>query len=106
MTIKLPKQWKHWCKKAGLRPETTFRYTDGLRRSGRWMSLNGQGRKWRISLRNTANQNDCVFQAGETYEKFDRWARSRRTTFEIPQTWAEFKAALDYVKNNPALDSA
>lgn len=103
--MKLPKQWRHWCRKAGLRPEARIaRYN---RSTSAWMSLNGQGRKWRIALRDQYPlvEEDCVFQAGDTYEDFDRWALSERCSFEIPQTWAEFKRAMDVARNwKPAQD--
>ena len=95
MSVQLPKQWKHWCRKAGLRPESDGKHT---RRSGAWWSLNGRGRKWRVALREVRDQNDCIFQAGDSYDDFDRWALSERRNFEIPKTWNEFKAAVDSVQ--------
>jgi hypothetical protein len=97
MPVPLPKQWRHWCKLAGLRPEASGKW---LRTQWAYRSLNGGGRKWRISLRSTENLQDCVFQAGDTYDQFDRWALSSRTNFEIPKTWNEFKAAVDSMKAN------
>lgn len=61
LNIKLPKQWKHWCKKAGLRPH------GGGRRWYDWCYLKGHGRVWRINCHNK-------LQCGDTYEEFDRWA--------------------------------
>jgi hypothetical protein len=96
MSVKLPKQWKHWCRKAGLRPE--YVHTRYNRESWTWQSLNGNGRKWRIALRDVRDRNDCIFQAGDLYDDFDRWALSERRNFEIPKSWAEFKAAVDSVR--------
>jgi hypothetical protein len=94
MSLKLPKQWKHWCRTAGLRPE--YRPNS---KGAYWSSLNGAGRKWRIALRSAdGSQSDCIFQVGDTYDDFDRWALSRRISFEIPKTWAEFKAIIDQVR--------
>lgn len=59
--IKLPKQWKHWCKKNNLRPHF------GGRRQHDWFYLKGQGRVWRINSLG-------MLQCGDTYEDFDRWA--------------------------------
>lgn len=101
MSVKLPKQWKHWCRRAGLRPESSGQWARSM---SAWMSLNGQGRKWRIALRDVSNQDDCIFQAGDTYDEFDRWALSERRDFEIPQTWAEFKAAVDSVHGMKTLN--
>lgn len=98
--MKLPKQWRHWCRQAGLRPESTGRWR---RSTLAWQSLDGCGRKWRIALRDARNQDDCVFQAGDTYQEFDRWALSERRDFEIPRTWAEFKAAVDSVRGLASL---
>lgn len=102
MSVKLPKQWKHWCRKAGLRPE--YPHTHHNRKRWAWQSLNGSGRKWRISLRDVRDRNDCIFQAGDRYADFDRWALSERRNFEIPKTWAEFKAAVDSVRGLATLD--
>jgi hypothetical protein len=85
---------------ARMRPESTGAYA---RSRGAWTSLNGQGRKWRICLRDPCNQDDCIFQAGDTYDDFDRWALSERRDFEIPKTWDEFKAAVDSVRGLKSL---
>jgi len=98
--MKLPKQWKHWCSKARLRPESTGKWKRG---GWAWASLNGQGRKWRIALRDVSNKNDLIFQTGDQYEEFDRWALSERRNFEIPQTWVEFKAVVDSVRGLKSL---
>lgn len=95
MSLKLPKQWKHWCRLAGLRPEGRGRY---IRTTSAWMALNGQGRKWRIALRDAAQPGDCIFQAGDNYADFDRWALSEQRDFEIPRSWAEFDAAVKSVR--------
>lgn len=94
--MKLPKQWKHWCKKANLRPEST---SGGWHRT-RWAYtyLNGRGRKWRIALKDV-NKDQRVFQAGNRYDNFDRWALSERFDFDIPKTWAEFKSVVEYMDN-------
>jgi hypothetical protein len=79
--IKLPKQWKHWCQKAGLRMH-------GATWTGRnkkyWCYLKGRGFVWRIN---------CFghFQRGDTHEEFDRWALCQIDQINhIPQSEAEF----------------
>lgn len=95
---KLPKQWKHWCKKLRLRPESKC-----VKATDNWAYLNGQGRKWRIAQRNANNQSDCIFQAGDLLADFDRWAISERRNFEIPKTWEEFKNAVHSVRGLKSL---
>lgn len=79
--IKLPKQWKHWCQKAGLR-------IHGAAWTGRnkkyWCYLKGRGFVWRIN---------CFghFQRGDTHEEFDRWALCRIDQIDhIPASETEF----------------
>jgi len=76
--MKLPKQWLHWCKLAGLKPE----------RKHSPMYLYGLGRHWRVNIHEQ-------FQMGEPYETFDRWANSVEGTYQgIPQTQSEFMQAM------------
>ena len=79
--MKLPKQWKHWARKAGLRTES---------RRGRFSGfyLVGRGRRWRV---NCYGEFECSCPT----EHFDRWANSRGEAMDtIPKTESEFLAAV------------
>ena len=78
--MKLPKQWKDWCRAARLRPSS--RYLD-RRWPDAWMYLRGHWRLWRL---------DCngKLQCGDTYENFDRWALCDIREADCPLTRAEF----------------
>lgn len=79
--MKLPKQWLHWAKKAGLKPE---------RRRGRGnkLYLVGRARRWRVNCHND-------FECSCPLEHFDRWANSRGARMDsLPKTEAEFLAAV------------
>lgn len=69
--FKLPKQWKHWCYLAGLRPMV----------SGRekyiWFYLKGRGRVWRVNCFG-------MLQCGDTYIEFDKWALCRIKETSLP----------------------
>lgn len=79
--MKLPKQWKRWCKIAGLKP---IKY-----RRDKWSYyyLKGHERYWRI------NRHD-MFQCGDTYHEFDRWANSEIRECPIPQSQQQFVDAV------------
>jgi hypothetical protein len=96
MDIKLPKQWKHWCKKAKLRPESTGHWA-----RGKWahLSVRGLGRRWRIDCYG----NLCVSDAER---HFDRWANSQVTSVPIPKTEAEFLAAVKTMRDSALLVDA
>lgn len=82
--MKLPKQWRHWCKLAGLRPE-------GGHGQGnwRWVYLIGRGRRWRL---NCYNQ----FQMSVPLKEFDRWANSVAAFYaRCPQTEREFLTVVN-----------
>ena len=76
---KLPKQWKDWCKSANLRPS----YKRFNKKSYSHMYLKGRGRLWRVS-------SDWVFQCGDTYEEFDRWALCSITQAPVPKIKTDF----------------
>jgi hypothetical protein len=65
--IVLPKQWKDWCRRAGLRTMGPRRKWERNWRSS-WLYLQGRGHVWRINCYGE-------FQCGDTHEDFDRWAR-------------------------------
>lgn len=80
--MKLPKQWKHWCRQANLRP------TCDPQRGGHWTHLKGRGRMWRVD----SNGFLCC---GDTYNRFDRWANSDVIVrAPMPRTEAEFIATV------------
>lgn len=88
--LKLPKQWRHWCSKANLRPECQVR-NKFSRSTSNWVSLKGRGRVWRIAMKDPYDRSaGHLFQAGDNYSDFDRWALSPRISFEIPRTFEEF----------------
>lgn len=77
----MPKQWKHWCKMAGLRPN----YAPSARTHWGHYNLTGRGRVWRVN---------CIpeFECSCPTEHFDRWANSRGAQYPgIPTTEKEFR---------------
>lgn len=62
--VRLPKQWLHWCKSAGLKPHY------GGQRNSRLWTLKGHGRLWRVNCYGHLDIS-CLI------EDFDRWANSR-----------------------------
>lgn len=81
MRVWLPKQWRHWCKTAGLRQH------NGGRKRHDWLYLKGHGRVWRIN---------CFyeFQCGDTYAEFDRWALCSIESARMPTSKAAFVATV------------
>lgn len=80
---RLPKQWKYWAKKAGLKPSG---------KSGReyWdkFYLTGKDRYWRVN-----DKGD--FECSCPIEYFDRWANSRGVFLVgIPACEKEFLGAV------------
>lgn len=65
--IVLPKQWKDWCRAAGLRLNGRRRKWERNWRSS-YLYLKGRGHQWRINMYGE-------FQCGDRLEDFDRWAR-------------------------------
>lgn len=66
--VKLPKQWRKWVQKAGLRTA----YDSKLDRHssyGGGFYLKGHGRHWRVDC-------DGYLDVSEPFETFDRWANS------------------------------
>lgn len=85
--LKLPKQWKQWCYKNGLRPAATaFPSREGYN----WWTLKGKGHVWRVNCY-------AQFQCGDTHEEFDRWALCLITESTLPTTEAEFTHAVDWL---------
>lgn len=83
--IKPPKQWKHWCQKAGLSRYGSMasrsRYLSG------WFYLKGHGRVWRLNCHNQ-------LQCGDTYADFDRWALCNIEQAPCPSSLAEFRSTV------------
>lgn len=76
----LPKQWLHWAKLHGLRPESRLR-------KFRQIGLVGLGFRFRVNCHDK-------FQISCPLAEFDRWANSTAGEVEIPRTQDEFTKAL------------
>lgn len=84
MKIKLPKQWKYWCRKARLQPESKYGKHSGF-------YLKGRNRRWRVNCEGT-------FECSCPSEHFDRWANSRGAEANLlPRTEIEFFAAVSHL---------
>ena len=86
MVDKLPKQWKHWCKLAGLRP--VGKYVSYSRWT--WYTLKGKGFYWRVNCYG-------MFQRGDSYAEFDRWALCDISETAMPKTEKEFLNAVQHL---------
>ena len=81
LEVKLPKQWKDWCRKSGLRAVNSgFK----LGRKYDYLNLKGKGRQWRVNCYGD-------FQCSDRYAEFDRWANSHIELDRIPQSLKEFR---------------
>lgn len=87
MGQKLPKQWKHWCRQAGLRRQG-WKGSHKGRYASAWMYLQGRGRMWRLNCHGQ-------FQRGDTYADFDRWALCDIEQTTRPNSLREFLAAVN-----------
>jgi len=83
--VKLPKSWKHWCRKAKLKPHPRGQDT---RQKDAWFYLRGHGRMWRVNCFE-------MLECGDTYEEFDRWALYHITKVRLPKTELEMLAAVE-----------
>lgn len=83
----LPKQWKHWCAVAGLRPDAK-RTVPRMAPCHSWFYVKGRGRRWRVNDRG-------MFQCGDTHEDFDRWALCHTEEVPLPQSQKEFLQAVE-----------
>lgn len=90
MVDKLPKQWKHWCKLAGLRPEGKRNRYNDWRQTWSWFSLKGKGFCWRVNCHG-------MFQRGDSYAEFDRWALCDIDETTMPKTEKEFLNAVRHL---------
>lgn len=80
--MKLPKQWKHWCRINGLRP-----FYGGITQSD-WFYLRGRGHVWRVNCHNE-------FECGDKIEEFCRWALCDIERTGVPRNKESFKVAVD-----------
>lgn len=78
----LQKQWRHWCREAGLKP-----HYGGRRNNHNWYYLKGHGRVWRLNCFN-------MLQCGDTLEDFDRWALCSISETERPTSLSGFKETV------------
>lgn len=92
MDVKLPKQWNHWARKAGLRPQIT-RGKSKRDRYLRTHHLIGHGRLWRVNDKGH-------FQSSCKVAEFDRWANSVDAEIDyIPRTYFEFRIAVQLLQH-------
>jgi len=89
MIVKLPKQWKYWCRKYGLKPHVLWRRNSRYTRSTpAWFYLTGYDRVWRVN-------HNGLFQIGDLLTKFERWSLCNPIiSVEIPKTEKEFELAI------------
>lgn len=85
---KLPKQWLHWARENGLRP-------DGRKEYHKYY-LRGRDRHWRVSSTDE-------LQVSVPMADFDRWANSRIGGVAIPKTREEFRAAVKTLLEMPTI---
>lgn len=89
MSVKLPKQWRQWCLKAGLRPSWRVdKYSP--RGDSRWFYLKGHGRHWRVNCHNELD-------VSEPYSEFDRWANSTELSVGMPVNEKAFVKMVNYM---------
>ena len=75
--MRLPKQFKHWCSRAGLRQRHKGRHASD------WHYLKGHGREWRINCHG-------MLQCGDKYEDFNRWALCNIREADLPTCLNDF----------------
>lgn len=81
-----PKQLRHWCMLAGLRPECH-----------KWRGHHyyiGHGRRWRLN---------CHGEWQISCRDFDRWANSVEATVPLPRYEQEFLAVVAHMRSNALL---
>lgn len=88
-TIKLPKQFHHWMKKAGIVRKSRLKGRKGYRiKDHLWT---GHGRHWRINCRG-------IFECSERFTTFDRWANSNPQVGVEAETLDNERLALAVVR--------
>ena len=84
--MKLPKQWYHWCYKAGLKYDG-----DARRNKWKYCYLRGRNRMWRINCHGQLDMS-C------TIDKFDRWANSHEFSIdELPTNEKQFLQVIEFM---------
>ncbi len=83
----LPKQWKHWCRKANLSP-AGLRRGFNSRKIYAWYTLQGRGYHWRVT-------NSYMLQIGDSYSEHDRWALASVVETPLPANETEFINAVN-----------
>jgi hypothetical protein len=93
--LHLPKQWRHWLGRSGLRPAFVGR------RPYCYLYFKGRGFYWRIAYHYNGDlQGKYTIQRGDTYSRFDRWALCRIYELQhTPTTFAELKQFVDTAVN-------
>ena len=87
--IKLPKQWKHWARLAGLKATGRAFHSRGLYAG---LYLRGKNRNWRVTCHGD-------FECSCPLEHFDRWANSHGAyAVKFPQNEAEFLAIVKQLR--------
>ena len=86
MAVKLPKQWRDWCRSQNLKPMTR-----SLRGQAQhhWFYLKGHGRVWRVNCY-------AEFERGDTLQEFNRWALCDIVRQPLPKTKKEFCSAVHF----------
>lgn len=82
---KLPKQWKHWCRKNGLRIKGRYK-----RHSSSAFYPVGHDHHWRLNCYE-------MFELGDSFEDFDRWALCDIVSVLRPKSLAEFTKAVTHL---------
>lgn len=86
MSVKLPKQWEHWCKYQGLSIHGK-RYK---KKREDWLYLKGKGFVWRVNCHG-------MLQRGDSIPDFDRWALCEIDERPLPKSQNEFREAVKYL---------
>ena len=81
---KPPKQWRQWCRKAGLKLHGRIRRYDSA-----WYYLEGHGRYWRLNASRELEVSDKKIN-------FDRWANS--VMHKVPCPFVNEKVFVATVK--------
>ena len=81
MAVKLPKQFKHWCRLTRMKPRDT-----NIKCKLRWYNLEDEDRFFQV--------NDTHISVSCRKENFDKMQNSTMLIFSIPKTKREFLTML------------
>ena len=81
---KVPKQFKHWTRLAGLKPTCSKHHRQHV------LYYTGYGRRWRVNQLGNFDMSDT---------DFDRWANSLETYVKLPTTKDQFLESVEMMKN-------